>query len=266
MRQWIKLYLEVLNDAKMGRLSDHLWRRTVELFMMAGEHDRDGLLPAVEDMAWRLRTSVEQLTEDMQALQGMIENTPAGWFVTNFKKRQYSESYERVKRYRNGKSNGNSNADEAENSSLLFSSTSSSDSSSFLRGEGVGEGSVSVTVPATPRQAMANPYIQMYQAITGGFPGERDYAVIIDTFKLLEEKHGENYRDYLIPFWTAWSTRTNKDGQPYKKNSRVWYCEWAMQNEIPKANGHEPKMGETKVKSTNQDAIRKVAAHARAGR
>lgn len=260
-RQWIKLYTEINDDPKMGRLSDHLWRRAVEMFLLAGEHDQDGLLPPVDDMAWHLRTSPEQLTEDLQALKGIVELTPAGWLVSKFKDRQYSESYERVKRYRNAKSNGDSNAGVAENES---SSTSTSDSILFSsRGEGVGEGKDDVTVPETPRQAMANPYIQTYKQITGGFPGKSNYKVIIDTFKWFEEQHGDRYYDFLVPYWTAWSTRKDKQGRPYNPASLVWFSEWAMNQQIPKANGHEPQLGETKISESNQEAIRKVVQRAR---
>jgi len=34
---WIKLYIEILHDAKMGAMSDRLWRRTIEMFLLAGE-------------------------------------------------------------------------------------------------------------------------------------------------------------------------------------------------------------------------------------
>lgn len=256
-RQWIKLYLEILHDPKMGRMSDHLWRRVIEMFLLAGEFDQDGLLPPVEDMAWRLRTSAELLIEDLQALQGIVEINSNGWFVKKFKERQWSESYERVKRYRNGYSNGKSNGVVTENSSPLLSSTSYSQ-----EGGGVGEGSVTVTpslgIPETPRQAMANPYIQAYQKITGGFPGDHDYGVIIDTFQHFEKQHGGGYVDYLTPYWTAWSTRTTKEGKPYKKNSRVWYCEWAMQGEIPKANGHEPQVTKSWTPVPDAEATRKM--------
>ena len=123
-------------------------------------------------------------------------------------------------------------------------------SSSELEGGGTGEETNEIEIPVTPRQAIANQYIQAYNRITGVFPGDRDYAVIIDAFKYLQEQQGENYVDYLVPYWTAWSTRKTKDGVPYKKNSRVWYCEWAMQGDIPKANGHEPKM--SKAASVDQ--------------
>jgi DnaD/phage-associated family protein len=127
-RQWIKLYLEILNDPKMGKLSDWLWRRAIELFLLAGENGDDGLLQPVTDLAWRLRTSEAKLTESLVALSevGVVHETPDGWCVTHFKDRQYCESFERVKRYRNA----HSNAVVAENESPLLSSNSLSDSDS----------------------------------------------------------------------------------------------------------------------------------------
>ncbi|MEO6566717.1 MAG: DnaD domain protein [Casimicrobiaceae bacterium] len=142
-RIWIKLYIEILDDPKMGRIPDWLWKRAVELFLLAGENGNDGLLQPVEDMAWRLRTSAEKLTESLQALSqvGVVHETPEGWTVTNFEKRQYSESYERVKRFRNAKSNAKSNADGNANVLSTSSSNSSSDSLA-VEGEGVGEGEI----------------------------------------------------------------------------------------------------------------------------
>ena len=59
-RFWIKLYLEILDDPKMGLLPDWLWRRAIELFLLAGENGNDGLLQPVTDLAWRLRVSTEK--------------------------------------------------------------------------------------------------------------------------------------------------------------------------------------------------------------
>lgn len=98
----MKVWIEILDDAKMGKLPDWLWRRAIELFLLAGENGNDGLLQPVTDIAWRLRVSTEKLTESLQALEevGVVHETPQGWMVTNFKKRQYSESVERMRRYR----------------------------------------------------------------------------------------------------------------------------------------------------------------------
>lgn len=87
---WIKLYHEILDDPKMGRLSDHTWRRTIELFLIAGESGDGGFLPPVEDMAWRLRTSVDDVTAILQELEtvGITSQTDDGWLVCNFATRQ----------------------------------------------------------------------------------------------------------------------------------------------------------------------------------
>ena len=102
-KYWIKLYHEVLDDAKMGRMPDRLWRRTIELFLLAGEHDRDGELPRLDDMAWRLRVEPQDLMQEIHALSKMGIVTIEGdeLLVTNFAKRQgASSSAERMKEFR----------------------------------------------------------------------------------------------------------------------------------------------------------------------
>ena len=111
---WVKLYMEILDDPKMGRLTDHLWRLVVELFLLAGRAENDGVLPPVDDMAWALRQPEDRLHDDLKSLAeaGIVHETePGQWVVTNFKERQYSESAERVKRYSNGECNGGCNGD-----------------------------------------------------------------------------------------------------------------------------------------------------------
>lgn len=100
---WIKLYIEILNDPKMARLSDHLFRRAIELFLLAGSHGQDGSLPTVQDMSWQLRATPQKLTADLQALQavGILDQIDSAWIVTHFEARQSpAETKERSKRYR----------------------------------------------------------------------------------------------------------------------------------------------------------------------
>jgi DNA-binding transcriptional regulator YhcF (GntR family) len=87
---WAKVYIEILDDAKMGRLSDRLWRRTIELILIAKDTDKDGDLPSLDDMAWRLRTNAELLEAELtdMARVGIVENRDGGWHVSNFAKRQ----------------------------------------------------------------------------------------------------------------------------------------------------------------------------------
>jgi DnaD/phage-associated family protein len=92
---WIKLYNEILDDPKMGRLPDYLWRRAVELFLLAGKTGTTGYLPPVEEMAWALRLEVPKLTQNLHSLAeiGVVhEAEPGKWVVTHFAKRQAAMS------------------------------------------------------------------------------------------------------------------------------------------------------------------------------
>jgi len=100
---WIKLYVETLDDPKMGRLNDRLWRRSIEVFMLAGKTGAGGFLPPIEDMAWILRTTPEELAAELEELArvNIVNQTEDGWCVTHFAVRQDADSNaERQRRYR----------------------------------------------------------------------------------------------------------------------------------------------------------------------
>lgn len=103
-KYWIKLYHEIIDDPKMGRLTDRLWRRTIELFLMAGDIDKTGKLPAVDDLSWRLRVPIDDLETDLADLAsvGILHKSNGSWIVTNFAKRQKPmEKDEYMRRLRN---------------------------------------------------------------------------------------------------------------------------------------------------------------------
>jgi len=87
---WIKLYHEILHDPKMERLTDHQYRRCIELFLQAGESDMGGLLPHVADMAWTFRTTEEAILADLVDLSkvGIVNQNNGRWIVTHFADRQ----------------------------------------------------------------------------------------------------------------------------------------------------------------------------------
>lgn len=102
-KYWIKVYHEILDDPKMGRMPDRLWRRTIELFLIAGEQDDKGNLPKLGDMAYRLRMSDEELQKDLDKLQelNIVHLDDGVYVVTKFAERQAPvSSAERMKRYR----------------------------------------------------------------------------------------------------------------------------------------------------------------------
>ena len=227
-RIWIKLYLEILDDAEFGELPEFMKWRAIELFLVAGENGDDGLLPPVARLAWRLRLDEVKIAETLSALTqvGVVHETPEGWKITNFKKRQYSESYERVKRYRNARSNGEVTAEESSStSSSIFVSVSDSE------GGGAGEG-----IPTNPAEAIKHPDIIVFNEVSGRIPGTSQYEAVIDTVRFLRESKNLTYETaitYLKPYWLAWSTRKRTDGKLYDPSNLTWLTEWAVNETIP---------------------------------
>jgi hypothetical protein len=93
---WVKLYIDMLDDTKLGKLSRSHRLLFVELLLLAGECDADGGLingdtpMTTEDIAWRLRA------DQSEVFAGKAELMKAGLLVidadvtciTNFSKRQ----------------------------------------------------------------------------------------------------------------------------------------------------------------------------------
>jgi len=93
---WVKIFTEILDDPRFGRLADSQKWRFVQLILIAGECDAEGFLAyadrpmSLEDIAWRLRLDHDQLINDLNALKSLdliiaIDNV---WHVVNFAKRQ----------------------------------------------------------------------------------------------------------------------------------------------------------------------------------
>jgi hypothetical protein len=100
---WIKLYIEIIDDPKMATLPDRLWRRVIELFLLAGKMGANGYLPTTSQLAWLMRMETDELELDLQQLSntGIIEPVPNGWLISKFQERQASVSEaRRAKEYR----------------------------------------------------------------------------------------------------------------------------------------------------------------------
>lgn len=115
---WIKLYDEILDDPKMGRLSDGAFRLCINLFLLANKNDpRDGSLPDVEDIAWTLRLSNETAQQHLAELERaeIITVNNGDLVVTNFEKRQAAVTVnDRVKQFRERKRKEQFNDSETE--------------------------------------------------------------------------------------------------------------------------------------------------------
>ena len=94
---WVKLYTEILDDPKLGRMSDALKWRFIQLILLAGECDQEGLIPLyLDDISWRLRIEIDLLKKDLTDLEGYglitINMTPSDYIdsvtVIKFQERQ----------------------------------------------------------------------------------------------------------------------------------------------------------------------------------
>jgi hypothetical protein len=222
-RFWIKLYIEILDDPKMGRLANHLWRRAVELFLFAGREGNDGALPPVEEMAWTLRLPEGKLLEDLHGLAevgvvhavrsaavippadqpggAMPKPQPGSWFVTHFKERQSAVPVEeRVRRYRmrndhlsrsqaaaQGQNVTDRYQDGNEAEGVVSTSTLIFESDSSLEDKEQVQAEENLrALPSSPAEAVLHPDVGVFTAVTGGrIPGLAQYRAVIETVRLL---------------------------------------------------------------------------------
>jgi DnaD/phage-associated family protein len=148
---WIKLYIEILDDPKVGMMPDWAFRSFIQFLLVARETNKDGLLGPVAALAWRLRSSEDDVLKSLRTMEqiGIVADTPDGWLMINFAKRQASiDGAERVRQSRERKRVSNEEVTkryEKCNDAAVTSSSSTSISSSDSSSEGErmqGEGGV----------------------------------------------------------------------------------------------------------------------------
>ena len=172
-RFWIKLFIEILDDDKFGTLPEFIKWRAIELFLVAGENGNDGLLPPVARLAWRLRLDEVKIAETLSALTqvGVVHETPEGWVVTNFSKRQERvEGAERTRQYRERLRNSDESVtkrhekcDDDVSLTLNLNSSSISDSDSL-----------NINAPPEKENLLRSPLEAEFIAHFGGFNGKRE--------------------------------------------------------------------------------------------
>ncbi len=93
---WVKLYTEMLDDPKIGKLPDAMKWRFVQLVLLAGECDAEGCIAngdvalTIGEVAWRLRLDETQLAADIEHFKkiGLVSDDDNTLCVVNFTKRQ----------------------------------------------------------------------------------------------------------------------------------------------------------------------------------
>ncbi len=197
----------------MARMDDRLWRRVIELFLMAGEEGDDGSLPDIEDMAWILRETPSELQAELDKLKniGIISISGGNYFVTKFTERQQPmPKSEYMQRKRNEKQRQEyyqpvtiSNADK-------------------IRGDKIREEEEGVNNPPTISGIM-----NIWSGITG-FTAfiSKSKEDDIQSINALMNNHGDSTIEYCKPFYDEWVRRG------YRKTNTAW-LDWAITGQIP---------------------------------
>lgn len=112
---WVKIWIDFLDDPKMGLLPDPTKLRFIQLVLIAGECDADGALVIVDnsdvmhdkpltqaDVSWRLRVDTEILAEEIQQLSGIgvIAVIDGVITITHFAERQDRKQSEKREKWR----------------------------------------------------------------------------------------------------------------------------------------------------------------------
>jgi hypothetical protein len=105
MNYWLRLYTSILDDMKVHRLSDGQFRGWIKILCLAKEGD--GLLPSVDEVAFRLRISeaeAQSLTEEL-VRRGLLESDGEHLSPHNWDSRQFLSDADptaalRARRYR----------------------------------------------------------------------------------------------------------------------------------------------------------------------
>ena len=102
MNRWFRFYDDTINDPKILKLSDRLYRVWTGMLCLASKNN--GVLPEFDDMVIMLRTKAEKLQPELEQLikAGLLDHSNAGIAPHNWNVRQYKSdvSTDRVKRFR----------------------------------------------------------------------------------------------------------------------------------------------------------------------
>jgi len=88
MNYWLRLYTGILDDPKVQRLEAEHFKGWVNLLCLAKEHD--GLLPSIDDIAFRLRITESETNGLVEVLvgRGLLDSTEDGLTPHNWECRQ----------------------------------------------------------------------------------------------------------------------------------------------------------------------------------
>lgn len=117
---WLRLYVDVPNNRKVQILPDAAFKFWINLLCVTKEEDKDGIIPSVKDIAFKLRLQEKKVEKTLELLrsENLLDTLPEGDRLHDWDKLQPLNdsdptNAERQRRYRENhsrKSNGSDNA------------------------------------------------------------------------------------------------------------------------------------------------------------
>lgn len=83
---WIKCYTSTLENVRIATLPDNLWRLLQSLELILGHEHPSGILPSIQEIAFRLRQTEEQIIEGLRELflRGLLDQDGESYILPNF--------------------------------------------------------------------------------------------------------------------------------------------------------------------------------------
>jgi hypothetical protein len=83
---WIKCYTSTLENVGIATLPDNLWRLLQSLELILGHEHPSGILPSIQEVAFRLRQTEEQIIEGFRELlsRGLLVQNGESYILPNF--------------------------------------------------------------------------------------------------------------------------------------------------------------------------------------
>lgn len=233
---WMKLYVELLDDPKVGLMPDWVFRRFIQFLLCATERNQAGLLGPVSELAWRLRSSEEDVLSALRTMSeiGIVRETGDGWLVMKFAKRQASlTSTERSQKSRQRPRNEDAttrciNGDE--DATPPSSSTSPSDSES-PEGGGAGEGDAGAAYAAWADNSVRD-CARLYTQVTNqiAIPYDQQNQALHDLDTVLFGYFGGDIEKAAAAgkrvFGKWCQTQSKSNGKKYSPTNTAWITWW----------------------------------------
>lgn len=111
---WFRLYAEMIDDPKIGRLNDAQFRLWIEILCLACKGENGNTLQTIDDINWSLRRNVTETLHELLHETLVKLDSENRVFVTNWEKRQFNSdsSTDRVRKYRERKKKDKGNVTE----------------------------------------------------------------------------------------------------------------------------------------------------------